>query len=46
MGLSDPRSDSLEIIALQKVKKMIGINPIGISAPWANSIDIIDLKPV
>ena len=43
MGLSDPRYESLDIIALQPVKKWLGINPMGISAPWADSIDIIAL---
>ena len=41
MGMSTPRSDSLEIIALQPVKKRLGINPMGRSAPWDDSLDII-----
>ena len=45
-GLSDPRADSLGIIALQPVKKSIGIKPTGLSAPWADFIDIIALNTV
>ena len=32
------------IIALQRVKKWLGINLMGFSAPWYNSIDIIVLQ--
>ena len=46
MGLSDPWSDSLEIISLQQVKKNVRVNPIFLSDPWANSLDIISLRPV
>ena len=46
MGLSDPRAESLEIIALKPVKKLIGIKPMSLSVPWADSIDIIALNPV
>ena len=46
MGLSAPRTNSLEIIALKPVKKLIRINPIILSAPWADSLDIISLNPV
>ena len=46
MGLSDPRSDSIEIIALQPVKKLIGINPMRLSSRWEESLDIIALKSV
>ena len=45
MGLSVPRADSLDIIALQTIY-FIGINPMGISDPWKDSIDIIALNPV
>ena len=40
-GFSDPMDDCLEIIALQTVKKLIGINPMVLSYPWSNSTDII-----
>ena len=43
MGLSDPWVDSLDIIAFQRVKKLLGINQKGISVPWSNSIGIIAL---
>ena len=43
MGLSDTWVDSLDIIAFQRVKKLLGINPKGISVPWSNSIGIIVL---
>ena len=44
MGLSAPRADSLYIIALQPVKKLLWINPMELSDPWAHSLDIIDLQ--
>ena len=34
MDLSDPWSDSLEIIALQSVKTIQGMNPMGLIDPW------------
>ena len=46
MGLSDPRSDFIDIIALCPLKILIGINPMILSVPWAESIDIIALNPV
>ena len=46
MGISDPRADSVEIIALHPVKKLVGINPMSLSAPWDDSLDIITLKTV
>ena len=46
MGLSPPRADSLVIIALQPVKKLIGINPMGLISPGDDSLGIITLKPV
>ena len=33
MVLSSPREDSLDIISLRPVEKMIGTNPISLSAP-------------
>ena len=44
MGLSAPRADSLEIIALQPVRKFIGINPTRLIDPWSGALDIIDLN--
>ena len=41
MVLSTPWSDSLDIITLQPVKKLPWVNPMGLSVPMANSIDII-----
>ena len=46
MGLSDPRADSIEIIVVQTVNKLIGINPMSLSYPWDNYPDIIALEPV
>ena len=46
MGLITPRYDSLEIIALQPVKKLVVINPMVLNSPWYNSLDIIVLKKV
>ena len=46
MGLSDPRSASIDIIALWPLKIFIGINPMSLSAPWAEYLDIIALNPV
>ena len=37
MRLSTPLDDSLEIIALDTVKNH-GMNPMGLSDPWANYI--------
>ena len=45
MGLGDPWSDSIDIIALKPAKK-IGINPMGISYPWADSLVIISFQTV
>ena len=44
MDLSSPWDDSLDIIALQPVKKWLRINKMGLSSPWANYIDIITLQ--
>ena len=41
MGLSDPWAESLDIISLQPVKKWIGVNPMGLSAPRINSLVIV-----
>ena len=46
MGLSAPRTASIDIIALWPVKILIGINPMNLSAPWAKYLDIIALNPV
>ena len=46
MGLSALMADSLEIIAPYPVKKFIGINPMGLSKPWDNSLYINALNPV
>ena len=46
MGLSALRADSLDIIALRPVKKLIRINPISLIYPWDDSLGIIDLNPV
>ena len=46
MVLSAPWAYSLEIIAFHTIKKLQGINPMGISDPWSNSLDIIALQPV
>ena len=46
MGLSVPRADSIYIIALQPVEKLIGINPMRLSDPCTYSLDIIALNPV
>ena len=46
MGLSAPRSSSIDIIALYPVKKLIGINPMRLSDPCADSLDIIAFNPV
>ena len=44
MGLSTPKDDSIEIIALHPVKTFTGINPMILSDPWYDSINIIALK--
>ena len=46
MVVSAPRSNSLDNIALQTVKKLLGINPMGISAPRSDSLEIIALQIV
>ena len=46
MLLSVPWANSFVIIALQRVKPLLGINPISLSAPWAYSLEIIALDPV
>ena len=46
MGLSAPRVKSLDIIALLPVKKIPGMNPMGLSANWADSLDTIELNKV
>ena len=46
MVVSDPWSDSIDIIALNTVLKYIGINQMGLSAPWAESLVITSLQSV
>ena len=43
MGLSVPLANDLDAIAVNPVLKILGINPMDLSAPWADSIDIIAL---
>ena len=42
---SAPRDDSLVIIYLRPVKNL-GMNPMGLSTPWYDTLDIISLKIV
>ena len=44
MELSAPWGDSLDIIAFQPVKKLLWINPTGLSAPREDSLDMISLR--
>ena len=46
MVFSSPRPDSIKIIALQKVEKLLGMNQMSLSEPWSESLDIIYFKPV
>ena len=46
MGLSTSRSNSLDIISLRTVQKLISINPMSLSDPWSESLGIISLNPV
>ena len=46
MGLSAPLADSLVNIALQTIKQLLGVNQMGCSTLWDNSLDIISLDPV
>ena len=46
MGLSAPWADSFVIIALQTVKYLPGINPMGRSVAWTDSLEFIVLDPV
>ena len=46
MGLSVIRNDPHDIIALRKVKTLLGINQMGLSAPRAYSPEIISLQTV
>ena len=41
MGPSDPWPNSLDIIIFHSVKKMKGMKPIGHSAPWFDSLEMI-----
>ena len=36
----------LILFTWSQVKKLIGINPMVLSDPWADSLDIISLRPV
>ena len=44
MSLSDPWVDSIGIIALQTVKTLPRVNPMGLSVPMADSLDIISFQ--
>ena len=46
MGLSTPRTDSIEIIAFRPVKELRGIKPMGLSDHKDDSIDIINFQTV
>ena len=46
MVISAPRANSIEIMALQTIKKLIGIPLMRLSVPWSDSIDNISLKTV
>ena len=47
MGISDPLDESIKVIILKRVKiKLIETNSIGLSAPRADSLEIIDLQTV
>ena len=46
MGLSDPCTNSLDIIALHPVKKLSGINSMVLSEPIVDYLHIIDFKTV
>ena len=44
MGLSGPWVGSFDIFSFQPVKKLFGINPIGLSAPWDDNLYNIALQ--
>ena len=44
MVLSAPWAESLDIIALQTVKKLPWVNPMVISVPMVDSLDIISFQ--
>ena len=44
MGLSEPRANYIDIIALQPVKEFLGFNPMELSVPWAEYLDIITFQ--
>ena len=44
MDINAPWDDSIEIIVLKPVKKLLGINPMGIIAPRDDSLEIISLQ--
>ena len=45
MGLGEPWANSLEIIVLQRVRILLGINPMGIIDHLDDYPDIIELNP-
>ena len=46
MVLSSPSADYIEIITLKTVKKMLGINPMGLITPRAYSLEVVSLQTV
>ena len=46
MSLIAPWVESLDIIALNPVKKILGINPMVLSSHWAYALDVIALRLV
>ena len=46
---NDDKSMDVQLICSQSVLdyiKLQSMNPMGVSAPWANSLDIISFRPV
>ena len=46
MGLSYPRDESIDIISLRSLKKLIGVKIMSLSSPWDDYLDIIALNLV
>ena len=46
MGIIAPWGDSLEVNSFQTVKTIMWINPMSLSAPREESLDIISLQTV
>ena len=44
MVINSPWYDSIDIISLHQVKKGLGVNPMGLSVTWADSLYIIALQ--